>query len=104
MGRYSRIYVGKLGPYVRERELRERFEEFGPIVSVDLKRGYGFVEYEREKDADDAIYYMDRKYFDGATIIVEPARGTKRECPTTRGYKIHSVISFFQLHLTEIFF
>uniref|UniRef100_A0A7S4IPT5 RRM domain-containing protein n=1 Tax=Vannella robusta TaxID=1487602 RepID=A0A7S4IPT5_9EUKA len=79
MGKPRRIYVGRLSPYTRERDLWDRFEEFGRIVSVDLKRGYGFVEYEDERDADDAVYYMDRRHFDGATITVEFAKGTKRE-------------------------
>eukprot|EP01111_Echinosteliopsis_oligospora_P011304 TRINITY_DN36_c0_g1_i1.p1 TRINITY_DN36_c0_g1~~TRINITY_DN36_c0_g1_i1.p1 ORF type:complete len:129 (-),score=11.54 TRINITY_DN36_c0_g1_i1:561-947(-) len=73
--RTRRLYVGKLDPRTREKDIETAFAKYGKIVAVDLKRGYAFVEFDDDRDAEDAVRYMDNTDLDGARIIVEPSHG-----------------------------
>jgi len=75
MSRNRRIYIGKLSQRTRERDIEDTFSKYGKINAVDLKRGYAFVEYDDERDADDAIRAMDGNELDGARIVVEASHG-----------------------------
>lgn len=57
----SRVYVGGLPYGCRERDLERFFKGYGRIRDVLLKNGYGFVEFEDYRDADDAVYEMNGK-------------------------------------------
>lgn len=37
------IFIGKLAWKAREEDLREKFEQFGDIKNVNLKRGFAFI-------------------------------------------------------------
>lgn len=39
----------------RERDLEHEFDRYGRVERVDLKNGFGFVEFDDPRDADDAI-------------------------------------------------
>jgi poly(U)-binding-splicing factor PUF60 len=63
----ARIYVGNIGYELNSDHIRQIFEPFGSIRSVDLPsstdgtgshRGYGFVEYDLEDSANNAITAM----------------------------------------------
>ena len=77
----KRIYVGNLPFSATEDEVREKFAEFGTVVSVNLindrhtgqPRGFGFVEMEDE-GADSAISALDSTDFGGRTLRVSVAR------------------------------
>ncbi len=57
------IYVGNLSPEVTEEELRQAFEAFGQVTSVNIikdrytgqPRGFGFVEMSVDTEAQAAI-------------------------------------------------
>uniref|UniRef100_A0A1D1Y742 Pre-mRNA-splicing factor SF2 n=2 Tax=Anthurium amnicola TaxID=1678845 RepID=A0A1D1Y742_9ARAE len=80
-GRFSRtIYVGNLPLDVRESEIDDLFYKYGRIVEIELKNpprppAYCFVEYERSRDAEDAIRGRDGYNFDGHYLRVELAHG-----------------------------
>lgn len=60
----SRVYVGNLDPRVSEREIEDEFRTFGVIRSVWVARrppGYGFVDFDDKRDAQDAIRELDGK-------------------------------------------
>lgn len=48
-------------------------------MEIDLKNGYGFVEFEDNRDADDAVYELNGKELCGERVIVEHARGPRRD-------------------------
>jgi len=77
--RGCKIYIGKLPKDCRESEIEKKFGTYGRIRDVLLKYGYGFIEYDDARDAEDAVYEMDGRSFLGERIIVELARGTRRE-------------------------
>lgn len=70
----SRVYVGHLPPRCTERDIQRFFKGFGRLRDIVLKNGYGFVEFENTKDADDAVYERHGRELHGERIIVEHAR------------------------------
>lgn len=73
------LFIGRLPPDCHPRELDDLFRKYGRITRCDVKRGgYGFVEYEDPRDAEDAIRALDGIRFLGDRIVVEWARGAKK--------------------------
>ncbi|KAE9381412.1 hypothetical protein N431DRAFT_311096, partial [Stipitochalara longipes BDJ] len=64
-----------------ENALRQKFEEFGAVEEAVVvkdrdtgrSRGFGFVRYTQEADAEAAITAMNNIEFDGRTIRVDKA-------------------------------
>lgn len=90
------IYVGNLSRDVNEDELREAFEAFGEVESINIikdrfsgePRGFGFVMMSSQKEALDAIEGMNNKEIKGLNIIVSEARsrsGNRRRGFNKRG-------------------
>ncbi|KAJ9091859.1 hypothetical protein QFC21_007057 [Naganishia friedmannii] len=61
-----RVYVGKLPPDVRQEDIEKLFRDF-KIRECRLMAGFGFVEFEEQRDAEDAV-----SKFDGAKLLGEP--------------------------------
>ena len=80
------LYIGNLANEVTEEDLKANFSEVGKVVSVTiikdkytgLTRGFGFVEMETEKDAQEAIKKFNGGELHGKVITVNEAR-PKRE-------------------------
>ena len=76
------ICVGNLSPEVTEEELREAFEAFGQVESVNIvkdrfsgqPRGFGFVEMPAKAEAQAAITGLNGKELGGRTLVVNEAR------------------------------
>uniref|UniRef100_A0AAY4EK57 RRM domain-containing protein n=1 Tax=Denticeps clupeoides TaxID=299321 RepID=A0AAY4EK57_9TELE len=60
-----RVYVGRLSYHVREKDIQRFFSGYGKLLEIDLKNGYGFVEFEDNRDADDAVYELNGKELSG---------------------------------------
>jgi len=71
---YQRVYVGNIPSDTRERELERFFKGYGRIRDVVIKNGYGFVEFEDHRDADDAVHDLDGKDLLGGRVRVELAK------------------------------
>ncbi|WAR20531.1 SRSF6-like protein [Mya arenaria] len=91
----SKIYVRLAVVFVRSRKEEQWGQEYtlgiyhitlenvmwngyGKLRDVMLKNGYGFVEFEDNRDADDAVYELNGKELCGERISIEHARGTPR--------------------------
>ncbi|KAM3839607.1 serine/arginine-rich splicing factor 6 isoform 1-T1 [Vipera latastei] len=74
-----RVYIGRLSYHVREKDIQRFFSGYGRLLEVDLKNGYGFVEFEDSRDAEDAVYELNGKDLCGERVIVEHARGPRRD-------------------------
>jgi len=76
------IYVGNMSPDTNEDDLRQAFEAFGQVESVNIikdrfsgeSRGFGFVEIPSKNEAQNAISEMNGKDLKGNTINVNEAR------------------------------
>ncbi|UPK98212.1 hypothetical protein LCI18_009147 [Fusarium solani-melongenae] len=77
----SKLFIGGLAWHTEEGTLRQKFEEFGPVEEAVVvkdrdtgrSRGFGFVRYTQEGDAQKAIATMNNVEFDGRTIRVDKA-------------------------------
>jgi len=72
------IWVGRLSYDARERDIEDLFHKFGRIRRIELKKGFAFVEFEDERDGEDALHELDGVDFLGNRIVIERARGRRR--------------------------
>ncbi|PMD52083.1 RNA-binding domain-containing protein [Hyaloscypha bicolor E] len=123
----SKLFIGGLAWHTDENALRQKFEEFGAVeeavsysriclsqheitltlvIQVVVKdrdtgrsRGFGFVRYTQEADAEAAITAMNNIEFDGRTIRVDKAseRGSgvivNREAMAEESSKARAVVA-----------
>jgi len=77
-----KIYVGNLSYEVTEEDLRQEFEAFGEVTSVDIitdkysgrPRGFGFVEMASVSEGQAAITALNGKTLKERTLNVNAAR------------------------------
>uniref|UniRef100_UPI00358FAB32 serine/arginine-rich splicing factor 5-like isoform X1 n=2 Tax=Myxine glutinosa TaxID=7769 RepID=UPI00358FAB32 len=69
-----RVFIGRLGPDVRTRDVERFFKGYGRIRDIDIKTGFGFVEFDDSRDAEDAICDLNGKELNNERITVEHAR------------------------------
>ncbi|KAK3410007.1 hypothetical protein EUGRSUZ_J02066 [Eucalyptus grandis] len=84
----SELFVSRLSFYTTEEGLRRLFSPFGSIKEVRLvkdpstqrPKGFGFVAYESEVEADRALKALNGRIVDGRLIFVEfvQTRGPKK--------------------------
>ncbi|KTF91797.1 hypothetical protein cypCar_00008204 [Cyprinus carpio] len=91
----SRVYVGKLSYRAREKDVERFFKGYGKILEVDLKNGYGFVEFDDPRDADDAVCDLNGKDLCGKRVIVEHTIGQRRDGGSRPGRSTILVYSLF---------
>ena len=73
----TRVYVGGLPADIRPDDVIYEFRRYEPL-RVDLKQGFGFLEFREPRDADDAVHDMDGHRIGGRPIAVQFARGAQR--------------------------
>ena len=64
-GRGCRVYIGNLPSGTREKDLERFFKGYGKKSDILIKQGFGFVEFDDHRDADDAVYELNGKDFLG---------------------------------------
>jgi cold-inducible RNA-binding protein len=77
-----KLYVGGLAYSITEKELEELFAEQGKVTSATVikdrdsgqSKGFGFVEMEDIKEAQNAIKELNGKEVSGRAIMVNQAR------------------------------
>ncbi|CAF1262043.1 unnamed protein product [Rotaria sp. Silwood1] len=80
------LYVRGLSEKTRYEDLKKIFGRYGRIVDITLPvdyytrdaKGYGFVEYEESRDAEEALHALDRYRLLGRELEVEFARGDRK--------------------------
>jgi len=77
MPRSTRVFLGNLSHQATERDVEKFFKGYGVMEEVSLKQGYGFVEFEDSRDADDAINDLDGKSICGRRVQIELAKGDR---------------------------
>lgn len=92
-----RLYVGNLSYSTKEADLRSIFGEFGELSAVALitdretgrSKGFAFVEFVNDSDAQAAMDEMNGKEVDGRTLKINEARpreGAPAGRPQRRSY------------------
>ncbi|XP_068618339.1 nuclear receptor coactivator 5 [Battus philenor] len=82
---HLRIYVGGLTERATTDDLYEHFIPFGQINGIIVNRSFGFVQFENESSAQEAIAKRNGSIFQGKTLCVRTAQfdKTKREPEVT---------------------
>ena len=81
----NKLFVGNLNWETKDEGLREVFEPFGEIVEAKVisdrntgrSRGFGFVTFEDDNDAQKAMEELDGKELDGRSLRVNEAQDKK---------------------------
>jgi arginine/serine-rich splicing factor 4/5/6 len=64
----TRVYIGRLARDATRRDLERLFKGYGDIREVNVKTGFGFVEFADERDAKDVVYDFHGKNFLGERL------------------------------------
>lgn len=88
----NKLYVGNLSFDTTDQELEQAFSEFGEVVSASVirdrdtnrSRGFGFVEFAQEADAQKAKEAMNGKELSGRALKVDEAREPRNREPRNR--------------------
>ncbi|XP_060938240.1 serine and arginine rich splicing factor 5a isoform X2 [Limanda limanda] len=72
-----RVFIGRLSPHARERDVEKFFKGYGRIREINLKNGFGFVEFDDHRDADDAVYELNGKELCSERVTIEHARSRR---------------------------
>jgi cold-inducible RNA-binding protein len=78
----KKLYVGGLPYKTTNDELKDLFSSAGQVSSATIimdkmsgrSKGFGFVEFENDADADTAISMLNGKDFEGRNLTVNEAR------------------------------
>ena len=78
----KKLFVGGLPWATTSDELKQLFVQYGTVGSATIitdrmtgrSRGFGFVEFENDAEAEAAIAGQDGKDFGGRTLVVKEAR------------------------------
>ncbi|QRW00319.1 RNA recognition motif protein [Ceratobasidium sp. AG-Ba] len=74
----NKVYIGGLPEQTRREDLQACFGKIGTIVSIELKLGYGFVEFDSRDAAEESVAKYHEGYFMGNKIRVELSHGGGR--------------------------
>ncbi|KAK5827357.1 hypothetical protein F5H01DRAFT_331286 [Linnemannia elongata] len=85
------LFLGRLTADTRSRDLEDLFAKYGRVTRLDIKRGtnsgYGFVEYEDPRDADEAVHKLNGHLVNGNPIVVEFAKNNGRRAGDNECFK-----------------
>ncbi|XP_010271589.1 PREDICTED: glycine-rich RNA-binding protein 4, mitochondrial-like [Nelumbo nucifera] len=82
----SKLFVGGLSFYTTEKALSEAFSQFGQVIEAkiimdrvsDRSKGFGFVTFASEDEAQKALTEMNGKVLNGRIIFVDNAKPRSR--------------------------
>ncbi|KAG8227618.1 hypothetical protein J437_LFUL004230 [Ladona fulva] len=78
----SRIFVGNIPTSeMTKKDLEDVFGKYGNIVGITLNKGFGFVQYEEDSSAAEAIKQEHGAHYRGKQMDVKPARVFDRARP-----------------------
>lgn len=88
------IYVGNLNWKASDNELKDLFSRFGEVTKINIvkdkmtrrSKGYGFVEFASDSDANNAINELNGKEFMGRNLVVNQAKPRQERTENSGGY------------------
>jgi len=87
------MYVSNLSFHTTDEDLRKLFSQYGTVSSAKVitdretgrSRGFGFVEMESSKEANEAMKNLDNKEIEGRPISVTVARERENKGSSNSG-------------------
>ncbi|KAM5225182.1 RNA-binding protein 4 isoform 5-T8 [Hipposideros larvatus] len=76
----TKLHVGNISPTCTNKELRAKFEEYGPVIECDIVKDYAFVHMERAEDAVEAIRGLDNTEFQVQAYLGDIAGSVPDHC------------------------
>merc|ERR1711953_1234385 len=73
--RSCQVYIGYLPNDARMEDVEDFFKGYGKIKSVNLKPGYGFIDFEDSRDAKDAVRALAGTPMCGEKVDIQHAKG-----------------------------
>jgi len=91
----NNLHIRGLDTRTKETDLEDIFGKFGQIEKVQImrdphtrdSRGFGFVTFERNEDAEAAMAQLNATTLDGRVLTVEKARRARARTPTPGAYR-----------------
>jgi RNA recognition motif-containing protein len=91
MDQKNKLYVGNLPFAIDNKQLEELFAKFGEVTEAIViinkfngrSKGFGFVTFKEEKDAETAIKEMNQAEVMERKLVVNTARPKKEDAPAT---------------------
>ncbi|KIK07394.1 hypothetical protein K443DRAFT_673312 [Laccaria amethystina LaAM-08-1] len=74
----NKVYIGGLPEHTRQEDLQSCFGKIGNITNIELKVGYGFVEFDTREAAEESVAKYHEGFFMGNKIRVELSHGGGR--------------------------
>jgi len=86
MSRSVSLYIRHISDNTRSDDLRYVFEKYGPVRDVYIPmdfytrqaRGFAYIEFEDERDAEEAMHELHRYRLNGREIEIEYAQGDRK--------------------------
>jgi len=78
------VFLGNLPPYCRELDIENFFNGYGSLRKIVIKRTFGFVEFEDQKDAEEAVKDLTERKLRGVRITLEFAKTDKKPGPNSK--------------------
>ncbi|MFN6081907.1 MAG: RNA recognition motif domain-containing protein, partial [Bacteroidota bacterium] len=86
--------VGNLNWKASDNELKDLFSRYGEVTKVNIvkdkmtrrSKGYGFVEFASDSDANNAINELNGKEFMGRNLVVNQAKPRQERSENSGGY------------------
>ena len=90
----NKLYVGGIPYSSTDADLKAHFEQCGSVSSATIimdkmtgrSKGFGFVEFANDADADAAIAKWNGQELDGRKLTVNEARPMEPRAPRTGGF------------------
>ncbi|KAJ7655177.1 hypothetical protein DFH06DRAFT_1201807 [Mycena polygramma] len=79
----NKVYIGGLPEHTRPEDLQGCFGQIGNITNIELKIGYGFVEFDSRQAAEESVAKYHEGHFMGNKIRVELSHGGGRTAKYT---------------------
>merc|ERR1719242_2888578 len=74
-----RVYVGNLPSRIHLSDIKHFFRRYSRRFDILMKNGFAFIEFDDYRDADDAVHELNGRDLLGSRVVVEHARGPRRE-------------------------
>jgi len=81
----TKVFIGNLSDDAKGHHVEDFFSKFGTLREITLKNGFGFVEFEDRRDAEDACGELNGQRLAGEKVVVELAgRDNRRQHSRSR--------------------